>query len=176
MKTFFFSMAVAILVSGCATSKSTTTGPMAVASLEARSGSTATGTVRFAEAADGQVTVSLDLMNVPAGTHGFHVHEKGDCSAPDASSAGGHFAPMGNPHGAPTAAQHHAGDFGNVTAGADGRVTTSFVTRSVTVSPGPTSIIGKSVILHEKADDLVTQPSGNAGARLACGVINLQGM
>ncbi|MEO8218676.1 MAG: superoxide dismutase family protein [Acidobacteriota bacterium] len=177
MKKFLFALGTAVLISGCASKMSSSAaGPVAVATLEAKSGSTAHGTVRFAEAADGQVTVSLDLTNVPAGSHGFHVHEKGDCSSADASSAGGHFAPMGNQHGAPTAAQHHAGDFGNITVAADGNVKTSFVTRSVTVSPGPTSVVGKAVILHEKADDLVSQPSGNAGARISCGVINLLGM
>jgi Cu/Zn superoxide dismutase len=104
---------------------------------------------------------------------GYHVHEKGDCSAPDASSAGGHFNPHNKKHGAPDGEERHEGDFGNLTAGKDGKATKTFVMKGITLSDGPTSIIGKGFIVHDKKDDFKTQPTGNAGGRVACGVITL---
>ena len=133
----------------------------------------ASGEVTFTQEADG-VRVSGSFSGVafkPGDTkHGFHIHEKGDCSAPDGSSAGGHFNPAGKPHGAPDAADRHAGDLGNfeVDAYNNGRI--NYLDKTISLS-GPNSIIGKGVIIHEKADDFKTQPTGNAGARLACGVI-----
>jgi Cu-Zn family superoxide dismutase len=147
-------------------------GAHATAQLEARSGSSVTGTVTF-HAVDGGVEVTATVDGLAPGDHGYHVHEKGDCSAPDATSAGGHFNPDGQPHGAPDAAAHHAGDFGNLTAGADGKASKTFVMRGATLAEGASSLVGKGFIVHEKADDLTTQPTGNAGARVACGVILL---
>jgi len=131
-----------------------------------------TGTVSFKEV-EGGVEVTANVENLKPGDHGFHVHEKGDCSAPDASSAGGHFNPGGHPHGAPDAEHRHEGDFGNLTAGKDGKATKTFVMKGITLDDSPTSIIGKGFIVHEKADDFKTQPTGNAGGRVACGVIAL---
>jgi Cu-Zn family superoxide dismutase len=169
--------AVLVLVLGFAAAcASVPAGPTAVATLEPRSGSNVNGTVRFSEGADGAVTVAVDLTGATPGVHGFHVHEKGDCSAPDATSAGAHFDVGGHPHGAPDAASRHNGDFGNVTADANGVIRTTFITRGITVSPGETSVVGKAVLLHASPDDLTSQPAGNAGARIACGVANLQGM
>lgn len=164
----------ALTLAACATQTTTLQGPTALATLEGRSGSTATGSVSFREASDGSVTVTIDISGVAPGTHGFHVHSTGDCSAADATSAGPHFDVGGNPHGAPGTAPHHTGDFGNLTADANGRIQTQFTTRSVTVAPGANSVVGKAVILHANADDLTSQPAGNAGARIACGVANLQ--
>lgn len=144
--------------------------PSAGTTLEPTGSSTAHGTVRFQETGDGNVEVTVDLTNVPPGVHGFHVHEKGDCGN-NGQNAGGHFNPTDMVHGAPDAQSHHAGDFGNVTAEANGEVHTRFTTHSVTVAPGPNSVVGHAVVLHEKPDDLVTQPTGNAGARIACGVV-----
>jgi Cu-Zn family superoxide dismutase len=157
-------------LAGCAT---TAAGPKAVANLASISGSTASGVVHFTELADGSVEVHAMLSGVPAGVHGFHVHDKGDCGD-NGNAAGGHFNPGGTAHGAPNADPHHAGDFGNVTADASGKVETRFTTRSVTVSAGPNSAVGHAVILHANPDDLQTQPTGNAGGRIACGVVTLQ--
>jgi len=147
-------------------------GRTATATLAPTQGSQTTGTVTFREI-DGGVEITASLAGLSPGEHGFHVHEKGDCSAPDASSAGSHYNPTGQPHGAPDAAQHHAGDFGNVTAGADGTASKTLVMEGVTLGEGDTSLAGKAVIVHEKRDDLTSQPTGDAGGRLACGVIQL---
>jgi Cu-Zn family superoxide dismutase len=143
---------------------------MAVAAMKPASGSKVAGTVSFAEK-DGKVEVTVELSGLTPGDHGFHIHDKGDCSAPDATSAGGHFNPDAIDHGAPTAMPHHAGDFGNLTAGADGTVKTKITVDFITLAAGPKSAVGRGVIVHEKADDLKTQPTGNAGARVACGVV-----
>ena len=145
-------------------------GPMATATLAPTTGQTAKGTVTFTDLKGGGTEVVVDLTNVPPGVHGFHIHEGGSC-ADDAKAAGGHFNPNNMPHAAPDAASHHAGDFGNVTAGDNGEVHTTFVTHSVTVAAGTMSVIGHAVVLHANADDLATQPSGNAGGRIACGVV-----
>jgi Cu-Zn family superoxide dismutase len=133
---------------------------------------TVKGTVEFTQTDDG-VEVTANIEGLKKGDHGFHIHEKGDCSAPDASSAGGHFNPSNHKHGAPDAAEHHEGDLGNLTAGADGKATKTFTMKGITLDEGPTSIVGKGFIIHEKKDDLKTQPTGNAGGRVACGVITL---
>ena len=139
--------------------------------LLARSGSAVTGTVAFRESA-GTVAVTLALAGVAPGMHGFHVHEVGDCSAPDGTSAGGHFNPHGANHGALDADARHAGDMGNVEADAAGNVTAELTITGITLTPGlPHSIGGRALILHAKPDDYVTQPTGNAGARIGCGVI-----
>ena len=160
----FISLALA-----CASSKQT--GPTAMATLTPTTGQTAKGTVHFQDLKDGGTEVVVDLTNVPPGVHGFHVHEGASC-ADDAKAAGGHFNPNNMPHAAPDAASHHAGDFGNVTADDRGEVHATFVTHSVTVAAGTTSVIGHAVVLHANADDLTTQPAGTAGARIACGVVS----
>ena len=144
--------------------------PMAMAMLQPSTGSTAHGAVHFNQMADGTVDVQIDLSGVPPGVHGFHVHDKGDCGD-NGMAAGGHFNPMNMQHAAPDAASHHAGDFGNVTAEANGEIHTHFNTHSITLGPGMTSAGGHAVILHANPDDLTTQPTGNAGPRIACGLI-----
>jgi superoxide dismutase, Cu-Zn family len=170
MKKVILAPVVLIVLAGCA---SLGGGPKAVANLASISGSTATGTVRFTELADGSVEVHAVLTGVPQGVHGFHIHDKGDCGD-NGNAAGGHYNPSSVAHGAPSADPHHAGDFGNVTAEASGRVEARFTTRSITVSAGPNTAVGHAVILHANPDDLTTQPTGNAGARIACGVVTLQ--
>lgn len=136
------------------------------------------GTVRFRQLETGDVQVTADLSNVPVTTgaeHGFHVHETGECTPPDFTSAGGHFAPMGHPHGAPTDAERHAGDLGNITVATGGTATLNLTTDMLTVGDGPSTVVGKAVILHEGRDDLESQPTGDAGGRLACGVVALAG-
>src|SRR5262249_8199177 len=124
---------------------------VAHASLQSSSG--VGGTVSFSEEA-GEVKMDVHLSGVPAGEHGFHIHETGACSSPDYKSAGGHFNPPGAPHGAPADAQHHAGDLGNITIGADGHGMLTISSKMLSVAPGPNSVVGKAVIVHEKADDL----------------------
>jgi Cu-Zn family superoxide dismutase len=160
-------LAIVLIAAGCA---STNNGPMAMATLAPTTGQTATGTVHLTQLKDGGVEVKVDLTNVPPGVHGFHIHEGASCGN-DAKDAGGHYNPTNMPHAAPDAASHHAGDFGNVTAGENGEVHATFVTHSITVTAGPTSAIGHALVLHGGADDLTTQPSGNSGARIACGVV-----
>jgi Cu-Zn family superoxide dismutase len=104
--------------------------------------------------------------------HGFHVHDKGDCSAPDAGSAGGHFNPGGQPHGDPRGSAHHAGDLINVRADEQGRAQVDVHTEAATLGDGGANdIAGKAIIVHAKPDDYSSQPSGNSGDRIACGVI-----
>lgn len=177
MKKTLFPLLVLTIAIGCAGIRQA--DRTATATLEAKSGSSVSGVVRFTETlADGAtaVRVSVDARNVPPGVHGFHVHEFGDCSAPDATSAGGHFNPTNHPHGAPNEAASHAGDFGNVLANDNRRVDTTYLMRGVTLGEGTTSIVGKAIVIHANPDDLVTQPTGDAGGRIACGVIRLDGM
>ncbi|NVB81517.1 MAG: superoxide dismutase family protein [Kofleriaceae bacterium] len=147
----------------------------AVAKLEPtkKTKSKVTGTIEFTEVPDG-VEVVANVEGLTPGDHGYHVHEKGDCSAPDASSAGAHFNPSQHKHGGPEAAEHHEGDFGNLTAGKDGKATKTFTMKGITLGEGETSIVGKGFIVHAKKDDLKSQPAGNAGDRVACGVIEAQ--
>ena len=137
-------------------------------------GSGVSGRVEFTSL-DDAVEIRYNLTGLAAGDHGFHVHQRGDCG-PDstgtpAGAAGDHFNPLSSPHGAPdsAAARRHAGDLGNVTA--EGGQTVGVRVDSVLTFDGPTSILGKAVIVHAGADDLVTQPGGEAGARVGCGVI-----
>ncbi len=144
----------------------------AVAELKATTGNKVSGTVTFTRQADGNgVRVQAEVIGLSPGKHGFHLHEKGDCSAPDASSAGGHFNPTKMDHGAPTAMPHHAGDFGNITADKDGKAKLDIVDPELTFE-GDNSVIGHAVIVHAKADDLKSQPSGDAGGRVSCGVVD----
>jgi Cu-Zn family superoxide dismutase len=132
-----------------------------------------TGTIEFVEK-DGGVLVTAHVEGLTPGDHGFHIHEKGDCSAPDGASAGGHFNPSSHKHGAPDAAEHHEGDLGNLTADKDGKADKTMTLTDVSLGDGANSVVGKGFIVHEKKDDLTTQPTGNAGARVACGVITAQ--
>ncbi|HEY0156630.1 MAG TPA: superoxide dismutase family protein [Thermoanaerobaculia bacterium] len=168
-KLVLFSLSLVVLAA-CA---SMATGPSAVASLMSTSGSTATGTVTLQQLGDGSVEVTANLRAVPPGVHGFHIHEKGDCGD-NGNAAGGHYNPLNTPHGAPNTDPHHAGDFGNVTADENGNVNHRFTTRSITVADGPATAVGHAIILHANPDDLTTQPTGNAGARIACGVVTLR--
>ena len=151
--------------------KSATAGAAAKATvkLSPTANQTARGEVTFTAEAGG-VHVVGTFSGLVFGEHGFHVHEKGDCSAPDATSAGGHFNPGAKPHAAREAEARHAGDLGNLKADPYGLARVDFVDKGLSLS-GPESIIGKAVIVHEKVDDYTTQPTGNAGARQACGVI-----
>ena len=135
-----------------------------------------TGTVTFTQTGPDMVTVNVDLRGLTPNTkHGFHIHEKGDLSSADLSSAGNHFNPGGHKHGGPESPMAHAGDLGNVTADASGNVRADLTARGITLEPGKdNSIVGKSVLVHAKEDDLKTDPSGNSGGRVAGGVIQAQ--
>lgn len=127
------------------------------------------GEVTFTPKDDGTL-VSASLRGLEAyKTHGFHIHQKGECKG-DFTSAGGHFNPTGHSHGAP-GEDAHAGDLGNVTSDSKGMVQYSYLSKQLEVNEGKHGVIGRSVILHQGKDDLKSQPSGDAGARLACGPI-----
>lgn len=140
------------------------------AMIEARSGSALAGEATFEER-DGKVHVVVSVRGATPGQHAVHVHEKGDCSAPDASTAGGHFNPHAMAHGGPESPAHHAGDFGNLTVGEDGTGRIELDTDKLTVGEGPASVQQRAIVVHEKPDDLVTQPAGASGPRIGCGVI-----
>ena len=145
-------------------------GRMAVASLTPTQGNQVRGLVMFHEM-DGHLMVHAKLSGLaPNSEHGFHVHETGSCASTDGSSAGGHFNPDGKPHG-PQGAAHHAGDLPALKADANGVVDQKFMLAGPTIADGPASLVGRSVIVHAQADDYITQPTGNSGARVACGVI-----
>jgi Cu-Zn family superoxide dismutase len=132
-------------------------------------GSQVKGTVIFKQTPIG-VKITADFTGLTPGLHGFHIHEFGDCSAPDGTSAGGHFNPSDQPHGAMMDASRHAGDMGNIMADAAGNSHIEFTDKMMTLN-GENSIINKGMIIHKNEDDLKTQPTGNAGARVGCGTI-----
>ncbi|MDO9355418.1 MAG: superoxide dismutase family protein, partial [Solirubrobacteraceae bacterium] len=164
-------LALVTALAACSMPGSTSTSdPRAMAPLQAKSGSAVAGTIWFTQQADG-VRVVARVSGLTANReHGFHVHETGDCSAPDGMSAGGHFNPTAQPHG-PQGAPHHGGDMPSLKADAMGNAEATFTLDGVAVGTGPTGLIGKGVIVHAQPDDYKTQPTGNAGGRIACGVI-----
>jgi len=142
----------------------------AIAVLHPTAGSKVSGTVTFTEVADG-VQVQAEITGLTPGNHGFHVHEFGDCSAPDVSSAGAHFNPTSKPHAGPDALERHVGDMGNVEADASGTAKLDYVDHQISLTNDQESVILRSVVVHAKADDLKSQPAGDSGTRIACGVI-----
>jgi superoxide dismutase, Cu-Zn family len=143
----------------------------AVCVLYPTQGNTAGGTVIFTRTDKGMKVV-VDIQGLSKGKHGFHIHEFGDCSSQDGSSAGGHFNPGGKAHGAPMDMTRHMGDMGNIEADETGKAHLEYVDPMMTFE-GDYSIIGRSIIIHKNEDDLKTQPTGNAGPRIACGVIGV---
>ena len=131
------------------------------------------GTVTFTQQQDG-VHIHAELTGLTPGEHGFHVHQFGDCTMTDGTCAGGHFNPTGAPHGGPDspAGKRHVGDLGNIVADASGKAVYDRVDKMIALN-GPHSIIGRSIIVHAGRDDLKSQPSGDAGARVGCGVIGI---
>jgi len=142
----------------------------AVATLEPTKGNTASGTVSFVPKGD-KVVVSARVTGLTPGPHGFHIHEKGDCSSGDGMSAGGHFNPQSKPHGNPSTPDHHAGDMPMLVADGNGEATLTAELDIVAVGSGAADVVGRSVIVHKDGDDFTTQPTGNSGSRVACGVI-----
>jgi len=164
--------AVGLLIFSCKSSSSSTPANKLDITLESKSGSTVKGTAVFTEK-NGEVTLVAKLSGLKPGIHGIHIHEKADCSAADAASAGGHWNPTFKKHGKWSDAEHHKGDIGNFTADTDGNATVLFKTDEWCIGCGDATkdILGKGLIVHDKADDYVTQPTGNAGARVACSAI-----
>ena len=146
-------------------------GPaVAEAKLSPTKGNTVSGAVTFTESGK-KIRVMAEVSDLTPGSHGFHIHEKGDCSAPDGTSAGGHFNPSNKPHGNPEHGEHHGGDMPQLVADAKGVAKLLTYIEDLEVAESANGIIGRSVIVHATADDFKTQPTGNSGARFACGVI-----
>ncbi len=143
----------------------------AIAVLNPTKGSSVSGIVTFEKTGTG-VRVMARISGLTPGKHGFHIHEYGDCSADNGTSAGGHFNPTGMPHSGPLMEKRHVGDMGNLEADKDGNAKLDYIDPMITLT-GPHAVIGYGVIVHEKADDLKSQPTGDAGGRLACGVIGV---
>jgi len=143
----------------------------AIAVLHATKGNKVEGTVTFTKTGEG-VKVEAKMTGLTPGKHGFHIHEFGDLTSPDGKAAGPHFNPGGHQHGGPDSDQRHAGDLGNVEADQSGTANYSYTDKQLRFD-GPGSILGRGVVVHAKADDLKSQPAGDAGDRIAVGVIGI---
>ena len=166
MRKILMASCVVLAITGCAALQHE---PSVRAKLAPTQGNTANGTVKFTQKGN-KVLVEAEIAGLTPGLHGFHIHEKGDCSAADGTSAGGHFNPTRQPHGDPNGHAHHIGDLPMLYADTDGRAKLH-VELDWLALQGAESIVGKAVIIHAKLDDFTTQPTGNSGARVACGVI-----
>ncbi|MCL4798204.1 MAG: superoxide dismutase family protein [Burkholderiales bacterium] len=165
----------AMLAAGAAAAPAGAADARASAVLAPTQGNAVAGTVTFEQRGD-RVVVTAEITGLkPGSQHGFHVHEKGDCSAPDATSAGGHFNPGGKPHGHHASPERHGGDLPNLVADEEGRARYTAATTLLTVAAGPASVVGRGVVVHRDPDDYKSQPAGNSGPRIACGVIRAGG-
>ena len=175
-KVFGLTMVSTIATLGCMQSDQQAQAPgpqisKGIAVIHATDGNEVSGTVMFMKVEEG-IRVVANITGLPAGEHGFHIHQYGDCSAPDGTSTGGHFNPGSKRHGGPEAAERHIGDLGNIVADESGNATLERVDTHLALN-GPNSIIGRGIIIHAGTDDLTTQPTGAAGAHLGCGVIGV---
>lgn len=162
-----FAIASCLVLGGCSSEPA---APQKLrCDLQPTAGNTVSGWVSFEPMGD-HVHVTAEVKGLTPGKHGFHVHEKGDCSSGDGKSAGGHFNPTGAPHGGPDAEQRHVGDLGNLEADDTGVARYDRMDMVLRLS-GEHSILGRAIIVHAGGDDFTTQPTGAAGARIACGVI-----
>jgi len=169
--------ALTVLLAGCGSMRHGQYhqgGPMAMAQLEATRGNATTGRVMFHADGDGIFMHARVEGLKPGMEHGFHIHDKGDCSSGDGMSTGGHFNPGGKPHAAHDAAERHAGDLPSLKADANGKVDLRVRLGGLGIGSGAADIVGRGLIVHAQPDDFKTQPTGNAGARLACAVIKLR--
>lgn len=176
MKTLSLFAALLIVVAGC--TQNTETEMMStekgmehstlVATMMPVNNSGVYGSVTFSKTDDG-VSIEGSFEGLTPGSHGFHIHEYGDCTADDGTSAGGHFNPSNNEHGAPTDELRHMGDLGNIEANEEGMASVSVNDPMVSLE----QILGRGVIIHAGEDDLQSQPTGAAGSRVACGVIGV---
>lgn len=145
--------------------------PRAEATVNPTQGNNVAGTVTFRQSGD-KLMVYADITGLAPGAHGFHIHEKGDCSAADGTSAGGHFNPTAKAHGYPLHAQHHAGDLPQLAANAKGNAWVEVTVDGLSIGGGGANdIVGKAVVVHAGPDDFTSQPAGNSGPRVACGVV-----
>ncbi len=163
----------AIMLPACAMFKSGTIyeDPSAMAVLSPTQGSSVHGAVTFVRTG-GVALVNVNMMGFkPNSTHGLHIHDSGDCTARDASSAGGHYNPTSSAHGGLEGSSRHTGDLGNVVADSKGEIYASFKVGDVAFGTGQDSIIGRGLVVHADQDDLKSQPAGNSGAPVACGLI-----
>jgi Cu-Zn family superoxide dismutase len=162
-------VAAAALFASCSSMQPA--GPSAKADLQATKGSKASGTATFTQMGD-KVRLVADVSGLNAGQeHGFHIHEAGDCSSGDGMSTKGHYNPLNKSHAHYSTPERHAGDMPAIKADSTGKAHIDTMLDVITVNPGPTSIIGRGLIVHAGSDDYKTQPTGNAGARVACGII-----
>ena len=162
-------MVAAFLLAAC---QSTPNEPLrATAALQPTKGSKALGEATFEQVGDKVRVIVFAQGLKPDAEHGFHIHEAGDCSSGDGMSAKGHFNPHGKPHGQPGSAERHAGDLPSLKAAKNGRAKLDVTVDGISIGKGAGNIIGRGLIIHADPDDYKTQPTGNAGARLACGVI-----
>jgi len=161
--------AALLALAGCQSAmQSSEEGARATAQLKPTQGSKAFGEATFEDVGNGRVQLLVNAQGLkPNSEHGFHIHEAGDCSAPDATSAKGHFNPTGKPHGNPASGEHHAGDLPALKADKAGKAKLEAMLTGLSVS----SIVGRGIVVHADPDDFKTQPTGNSGARVACGVI-----
>ena len=174
MKSAFTVASCVLLLAACAAT-SEQEGPPAVAKLGAKSGSQVRGEIKFTQVGS-RVRIEGEVTGLAPGAKGMHIHENGDCSAADAASAGGHFDPRepknwSTRHGGPHTAERHAGDLGNIVFDQSGKAVVNMMAGGIAVDRGPIGIVGRALVVHFEADDLKTDPTGDAGARAACGVI-----
>src|SRR5207253_1173012 len=158
--------------SAAADAISSATAPAASAKIEARSGSALSGSAKLVDVDKGGLGVHVEVENAAPGLHGVHIHEKGDCNDPKAMSAGGHYNPnAGAHHGGPVTNVRHGGDLGNIDIGSNGTGVLDVIVQDVSVAGPENGVVGRAIVIHEKADDLMTDPAGNSGARIGCGII-----
>lgn len=169
--TLLSALIAGVVLAGCSRKIAEVEVKEALAVVNPTEGSKVNGTVSFAKDGKG-VRISANIEGLSPGLHGFHIHEFGNCGSPDANSAGGHFNPTDMPHAGPKAEKRHLGDLGNLEVDKNGMAKLE-VTDDLISLDGPKSIVGRSVIIHARADDFKTQPTGGAGARVACGVIGI---
>ncbi len=177
-----------VALSACSSTPSTSGAPQAPSTATTAVSTAKAAQVNLASASASLVSGRLSVVPMhdgvhltgeigglaPNSTHAIHIHEKGDCSAADASSAGGHFNPAGAPHGKVGGSAHHGGDMDNIVADAEGVAKVNVHASGVTLGGGAANdVAGKAVIVHAAPDDYRTQPTGNAGGRIACGIITV---
>ncbi len=173
---FALAAAAVVVVAGCQMTsgggRAAGTGPTARADLKPTANNITSGWVQFAQRGD-RVLVTAEVRGLkPSSEHGFHVHDKGDCSSPDAMSAGGHFNPGNKPHAHHSKDERHAGDMPNLKADDKGIARYSFETNLLSIKGVANAVVGRSVVVHRDPDDYTSQPAGNSGPRLACGVVS----
>ena len=164
-------LAAISLLGGCATARHLFAPKSAEATLAPTRGNSAAGLMSFRTQGT-ELLIQGTLTGLTPGAHGLHIHEGGDCGGPGARNAGGHFNPTGARHGSPGSASHHAGDLPMLTAGADGSARFQARMGGLSLEDGPNGVIGRTIIVTARPDDYTTQPTGNSGPAVACGVIH----